>query len=188
MNVEEIKLDLKNELSEFRYEHTLGCAQSCKELAERLGYDSDKAYLAGLLHDCAKEMDFNEQLSLARNCGYEPDEVTLNTLHILHAPVSAIIAKNKYGINDEEVLSAIACHTTGKENMSLLDRIVFVSDLIEPNRKYTGVEEIRSAVNANFELGTIKVFDRAIMFVLEKGGLLHPNTVYARNSLLRELM
>ena len=188
MDIENIKLALKEELSEFRYNHTIGCAETCRELAQKLNYDEHKAYLAGLLHDCAKEMDFKDQLDFAENHCYEADDVTLNTLHILHAPVSAMLAKEKYGIADEEVLNAIACHTTGKEDMSLLDRILFVADLIEPNRTYAGVEELREKVKENFALGTVAVFDKAITFVLIKGGLLHPNTVYARNKLLKEIM
>lgn len=188
MEAEDIKLDLKKELSEFRYKHTLGCANTCRDLAEKLGCNEEKAYLAGLLHDCAKEMDFAKQLDFARKHGYAPDDITLNSLHILHAPVSAMLAKEKYGIDDEEILDAIACHTTGKENMTLLDRILFVADLIEPNRAFDGVDELRNKVNENFALGSIAVFDQAITIVLFKGGFLHPNTVYARNKLLKEIM
>lgn len=188
MDIEKIKETLKEELSEFRYNHTIGCAETCAKLAEKLGYDANKAYLAGLLHDCAKEMDFKDQLDYAEKHGYEADDVTLNTLHILHAPVSAMLAKEKYEVTDADVLSAIACHTTGKEDMSLLDRILFVADLIEPNRTYAGVEELRAKVDENFSLGTVAVFDKAIYFVLIKGGLLHPNTVFARNKLIKEIM
>lgn len=183
---DELKERLKKSLPKKRYEHTLGCASAAKELALLTGEDPEKAYLAGLLHDCAKGMSHEDQLSYARRNGYEPDEITMLALQILHAPVSAIMAENEYGITDGEILDAIRYHTTGRPGMSLLERIIFTADLIEPNRDFDGVDGLRKLVRENFTEGVIKAFDSSIGFVLEKGELVHPDSVLARNYIIRE--
>ena len=186
MNNEEIKETLKKNLSAKRYQHTLGCADTALRLAEVLGADKQKAYTAGLLHDCAKELSLKEQLDYAKKYGYEPDRLTAMSASLLHAPISALMAKHCFGVDDKEILGAIAYHTTGKENMTMLEKIVFSADMIEPNRVFPGVDKLRKDVFNDFPNGLIEIFDRSISFVLEKKTILHPMGVYARNYLIEE--
>ncbi len=102
----------------------------------------------------------------------------------MHAPVGAHLAKERFQIEDEEVLSAVAHHTMGRENMTLLEKIVFLADLIEPSRAYEDVEEIRKIAFADFHKALLMAYDGIISFVLRKGDPLHPTTVAARNYLI----
>ena len=188
MTYDDIRKKLEKSLPKKRYIHTLGCADTARELALLTGEDPERAYLAGLLHDCAKGMSHEEQLAYGRKYGYEPDETTLLALQILHAPVSAVMAQREYGITDMGILDAVRYHTTGRVGMSVLERIIFVADLIEPNRDYDGVDKLRKLVREDFAAGTVKAFDSSIGFVLEKGELVHPDSVLARNDLIRERM
>ena len=105
---------------------------------------------------------------------------------IIHGPVGAILAKRDYGISDEEILNAIRIHTTGDVNMSLLEKIIFLSDLIEPGRAFPGVDELRVKAFKDLDEAMVHAFDMTIMHVLNKGSLLHPKTVSARNYILME--
>lgn len=185
-DIEKAKKKLKKELSPFRYAHTLGCADTCRAMAERFGVDPEKAYITGLLHDNAKDMKFAEQIAYAEGKGVQLSRTALESPHITHAPVGAIRARYEFGMEDEEVLSAIDCHTTGKTHMSTLDKILFVADLIEPNRDHSYTDGLREKAKGSLDETVLACMDRVIGFVLEKRELLCFETVEARNYLLRE--
>ncbi len=134
MDYTKIKERLKKDLTEERYYHTLGTAECAKELAEKYGLDSEKAYLAGLLHDCAKCFPTEKLLEII-NKNLDIDESEMLNYKTLHAPVSAYIAQKDFGINDEDILSAVRCHTLGKLDMSDFEKIVFLADKIELNTR-----------------------------------------------------
>ena len=138
---------LKENLNEKRYIHTLGTAQCAKELAEKFNLNPDKAYLAGLLHDCAKCFS-NEKLLEIIHEHVNVEECEMLNYKTLHAPVSAYIAEKEFNIKDEEVLSAIRWHTLGKLDMTDFEKIVFISDKIEPN---TRDEEYSAKIRALLE-------------------------------------
>lgn len=140
---EEILNWLKENLSEERYFHTLGTAECAKELAQNYNLDKEKAYTAGLLHDCAKCFTTEKLLEIIKgNLDVEKSEM-LN-YKTLHAPVSAYIAEKEFGVCDDEILSAIRWHTLGKTDMSLFEKIIFLADKIEPNtRDKEHIENIR---------------------------------------------
>lgn len=132
--ITEIRKHLKKKLNPMRYEHTLGVSYTCIALAMRYSVNLDQAEMAGLLHDCAKRYD---DVTIIRKCqerGVELTESELRAPAVIHAKLGAWMAEHKYGITDPEILSAIACHTTGKPAMSLLDKILYVADYIEPRR------------------------------------------------------
>ncbi len=138
---------LKENLNEERYIHSLGTADCARELAEKYNLDQEKAYVAGLLHDCAKCFS-TEKLKeiIDKNLSVEACEM-LN-YKTLHAPVSAYVAEKDFGVKDEEILSAIRWHTLGKINMTDFEKIIFLADKIEPNtrdKEYS--EEIKSLLN-----------------------------------------
>ncbi len=134
MDYTEIKKWLKENLNEERYIHTLGTASCAEELAEKFGLNPQKAYLAGLLHDCAKCFS-NEKLLDIINKNLEVEEAEMLNYKTLHAPVSAFIADKEFNITDKEILSAIRWHTLGKLDMSDFEKIVFIADKIEPNTR-----------------------------------------------------
>ncbi len=134
INEEQIKQWLKENLSEERYLHTLGTAQCAKKLAQQLGLDGEKAYYAGLLHDCAKCFT-NEKLLEIIKGNLEVDECELLNYKTLHAPVSAYIAEKEFGVSDKEILSAIRWHTLGRIDMTDFEKLIFLADKIEPNTR-----------------------------------------------------
>lgn len=125
---------LKENLSEERYIHTMAVAKTAKELAEMFGLDSEKAYLAGLLHDCAKGFS-NEKLLEIIHSHLKIDECEMINPKTYHAPVGAYVAETEFGIKDEEILSSIRWHTIGKLDMSVFEKIIFIADKIEPQTR-----------------------------------------------------
>lgn len=130
----EIKKWLKENLSDERYSHSLGTAECAKELAQQFGLDREKAYTAGLLHDCAKCFS-NEKLLDIIHRNLKVEESEMCNYKTLHAPVSAYYAKEKFGVSDKEILSAIRWHTLGQIEMSAFEKIIFLADKIEPNTR-----------------------------------------------------
>ena len=124
---------LKGNLDEERLLHSLGAAQEAASLADKFGLDSKKAYIAGLLHDCAKCLSKENLQEIAKNLKLEDGE--FENTKVLHAPVSAYLAKEEFGIKDEEILSAIRWHTLGKHDMTTFEKIIFLADKIEPNTR-----------------------------------------------------
>lgn len=125
---------LKGNLDEERLLHSLGSAQCAAELATKFNIDEKKAYIAGLMHDCAKCLEKEKLLEIAQNIeGLKEDERT--NIKVIHAPVSAYLAKTQFGIEDEEILNSIRWHTLGRKDMTLFEKIVFLADKIEPNTR-----------------------------------------------------
>lgn len=147
MDYTKTKQWLKDNLSEERYFHTLGCADCAKELAKKFGLNSEKAYIAGLLHDCAKCFSNEKLLEIIKE-NLEVEKAEMQNYKTLHAPVSAYFAEKEFGIEDSEILSAIRWHTLGKLDMTDFEKIVFIADKIEPNtrdREYS--DKIRALLN-----------------------------------------
>lgn len=139
-----LRIALEKELKPDRYDHTLGVAYTAASMAMVYGADVDKALIAGFLHDCAKCMSHEEQIAICEKNKIDITEVERKNHSLLHAKAGVYIARTKYDVYDTEILGAIRWHTTGKEDMSLLEKIVYIADFIEPNRKpIEGLEEIR---------------------------------------------
>ena len=134
MDYTEILKWLKENLNEERDRHTLGTAQCAKELAQKFNLDEEKAYLAGLLHDCAKCFSNEKLLEIIRR-HLHVEECEMLNYKTLHAPVSAYIAEKQFNITDKEILSAIRWHTLGRMDMSEFEKIIFLADKIEPNTR-----------------------------------------------------
>lgn len=134
MDYTDIKNWLKENLNEERYIHSLGTADCAKELAEKFGFDGEKAYLAGLLHDCAKCFSKEKLLEII-HAHLDVEESEMLNYKTLHAPVSAHYAKEVFKVTDEEILSAIRWHTLGRIDMTDFEKIIFLADKIEPNTR-----------------------------------------------------
>ena len=147
MDYTQIKKWLKENLNEERYIHTLGTADCAKELAAKYNLDSEKAYLAGLLHDCAKCFSNDKLLDIIHKY-LQVEECEMLNYKTLHAPVSAYIAEKEFNVQDKEILSAIRWHTLGRLDMSDFEKIIFLADKIEPNtRDKEYCESIRTLLN-----------------------------------------
>ena len=180
MTPEEIKAKLKTNLKESRYAHSLSVADTAKRLAGIYGIDPNKAYVAGLVHDCAKCYTNEELAEKIKSYNINLDEVSLLSPQLWHSFVGAFEAKKEYGIDDEEIFDAIYYHTIGKEAMEPLTAIIYLADAIEPLRDYPGVDEIRKAAEKSLEKAIYLYTKGTIEFVAAKGDSLHPNALKVR--------
>lgn len=171
-------------LKESRLRHSLSVSETAVALATIYGEDIDKARIAGLVHDCVKNMKDAQLIEVARLHEIQLDEIYLQNPSILHGLVGSIIAREVMGIEDEDILSAIRYHTTGRKNMSILEKIIYIADYIEPLRKFNGVEELRSLSEMDLDAAVIQSLEDTIKYVIIQKELLHTDTVEARNYLL----
>ncbi|MPQ42477.1 bis(5'-nucleosyl)-tetraphosphatase (symmetrical) YqeK [Clostridium tarantellae] len=186
--VEKLNSYLREILPEDRYIHTLGVAESAKALAKLNGVDEFKAEIAALVHDIAKYLPINEQINiLKKDKESSIDNITFKVPQVLHGYVGAILAKELIGIDDEEILNAVRYHTVGKENMSKLEKIIYIADYIEPNRNFPGVDSLRKITYENLNEGVLSGLENTIIFVIKQREIVHPLTVKARNYLLMEI-
>ena len=185
-SLEEINHCVKETIKGSRYSHTLGVVETAKELAKINGEDIQKAELAALIHDVAKYIPVDEQVKILEEHGYELDEITLKSPQVLHGFVGAIVAKEKFGIEDEMVLDAVKYHTLAKKDMSTLEKIIYIADYIEPGRDFPGVEELREITREDLDKGVLKGLENTILFIIKQGNLIHPLTIEARNFLIMQ--
>lgn len=179
---------LQNNLNKQRYEHSLRVRDTAVALAEHCKADTSKARLAGLAHDCAKNMKDEEIINIIEKYGYNIQGIYKRTPNLMHGLAGAVVARKIMGIEDEEVLNAISYHTTGRSNMSILEKIIYISDYIEPMRNFPGVDELRRLAFCNLDEALLLSFDNTIKYVIDRGQLLHLNTIEARNYILCDKM
>lgn len=177
---------IKENLKESRYIHTLGVAQSAIELAKINNVNQDRVEVAALIHDCAKNMPVDEMYRILEENNYEIDEVMKASPQLLHGKVGAIIGNTIMGIEDEEILSAVEFHTTGKKDMTTIEKIIYIADYIEPNRNYPGIEFLRKTTFEDLNEGVLQGLSNTITYVVKNGLLIHPLSVEARNYLIQE--
>lgn len=184
LSINEMKEYLQKNLKPSRYEHILGVAETAKKLASVYGVDENKAEIAGLAHDVAKNLSREEMLQIIKENNISLSLVEENNLNLWHSVIAPIVAKNELQINDEEILESLRWHTTGKENMSVLEKIIYIADMIEPGRKmFEGLEEIRSATFENLDKGVYVGLTHSIKYILDNDHLIDENTIRARNYL-----
>jgi len=177
---------VRRQMPEKRWVHTLGVVQTAGELAERFGGDPERADLAALLHDYAKAWPTERMEQVIREEGL-PQELLAYDKELWHAHVGAWAVQRELGVDDPEVLDAIRYHTSGRENMTLLDKIVCLADYIEPGRDFPGVHKIRELAHHSLEEALAAGFDSTIALLVDRGKLIFPLTVLARNDLLRQI-
>ncbi len=174
-----------------RFRHSVGVRQTALQMALRFGVDEDKALLAGLLHDCAKSLKDHDLLEMAENQGWLLNSLEREEPGLLHAKAGAVMASRRYPQLDEEIIDAIALHTFGGEHMSDLAKIIFLADMIEPGRNYPEVNELRELAfyngteRADLDRCLLRAYDATIIYLVESGRKLHPQTIVARNYLLQ---
>lgn len=177
---------LSDKLTPSRFNHTIGVMNKSVEYAEMLSADVMTVKIAALFHDCAKYMDPDEMIACAESHGITVDEDLRKVPHLLHGPVGAIIAKEKYGIDDEHILSVIEKHTLGSGKMTLEEKIVYLADYTEDGRKYPSSAGIRQLALKDFPLALIKCADESIKHLITKGAYIHPQSIITRNGFIEE--
>ena len=183
-SLEEAYEYVKKNLKENRFIHTLGVIEEAKKLAKINGVSEEKAEMAALCHDIAKNIPKTEMLEIMKENNIILTEDEENSPSIWHSILGPIVAKKELKIEDEEIFSAIRWHTTGKENMTKLEKIIYIADMIEPSRDFDGVEELRKVTLENLNKGVLMGLTQTIKFLLKKGSLIDLNTIKARNSLI----
>jgi predicted HD superfamily hydrolase involved in NAD metabolism len=184
LSIEEMNLYLKENLQEKRYIHVKGVVEMAKKLAELNNVSEEKAEIAALAHDVAKNLSKDKMKEIITENNISISQLEENNSNLWHSIIAPVVAKDKLEIEDEEILDSIRWHTTGKENMSVLAKIIYIADMIEPNRKFNGVEEIRQITFDNLDLGVYHGLTQSIQFLLTKNMLIDENTIKARNYFL----
>ncbi|MBQ3181562.1 MAG: bis(5'-nucleosyl)-tetraphosphatase (symmetrical) YqeK [Clostridia bacterium] len=188
MTKEQMKEKLKTMLSDHRYVHSLGVIETAMKMAEIFGVDKEKAEIASLLHDCAKQISHDEQLMLCKKYNIPTDDIKEKQKGLLHAELGAYIAEHEFGVNDKEILDAIRYHTLGRVKMTDLEKILYLSDIIEPNRKeFDGLCELRRLCFLDLDRALLYGFRLSISHINRTGCLIHPQTIEAEKYIREKL-
>ena len=184
--IEQLQKKIKERLATGRYIHTVGVRYTAAALAMRYGVDLEKASLAGVLHDCAKYCSGDKMLEKAKKYQIPIEEVERQNPQLLHAKLGAYYARKRYGIEDEEILSAIRYHTTGRKQMTRLEQIVFLADYIEPHRKeIPGLQEVRKMAFVDIDRAVCMTLEHTLSYLESQTGqagsakAMDPNTMEA---------
>lgn len=182
---------LKKELDEDRYQHTLGVMYTSASMAMRYGADVTQALLAGLLHDCAKCIPGDKKIHLCEKYGFPVSDVEYENPGLLHARLGAYLAEKKYHIHDQEIIHAISSHTTGRPGMSLLEKIVYIADYIEPGRReLPNMKEVRPLAFTNIDQCLYRILEDSLVYLNSRNISVDPMTQktydYYKNELKKE--
>lgn len=180
--------DIEKRIGEKRYNHSIRVANLAKNYANIFGENEQKAYIAGLLHDCGRILDKDKLLEKSERYGLEITVLEENNTDLLHSHLGAEIAKDKYHILDKDILDAIRYHTTGRRNMSNLEKIIYLADYTEPIRNFNGVDEVRKLCEIDLDRAMILALNQSIKFLIEKDVLISLDTIEARNYIKLERM
>lgn len=185
MEYEDIVEDLRKKLKPSRFEHVLRVVETALDINSKLNLElsEEKVRLAAVLHDCAKDLEqiyfemFQEKYSL--------DEGILNPPFLAHTKLGVIVAKEVYGVMDEEIIESIRNHTTGKANMSTLDKLIYLADYIEPGRQFPEAEIARKGLENGLDSAIIQVLNQEIEYHGKKNSIMDMRTIEARDYILR---
>lgn len=168
---------LKEKLPKKRFEHSIGVEYTAGTMAFVHGVDPEKAMIAGLLHDCAKYVSNEKKIKKCKKRQIPISEFEYQNPELLHAKLSAVYAKERYGITDEDILSAITCHTTGKPYMTALDKIIYIADYIEPNRNMLPeMDIIRKEAYQDLDQCLLHILHNCIHYLGKRGSTIDPIT------------
>lgn len=176
---------IRSRLNPDRFEHSLNVAVSAKKLAEKYGCDENKAYTAGLLHDVMKNADSLEQLEVMNKAGMKLTDVEFSNKKLWHAMAGAAYIKTQMGIDDEEIILAVRYHTTGRAEMTLLEKTVYLADFISAERNYPGVDEMRRLCEKSMDEAIVFALRFCIPDLVRKNQVIHPDSINLYNEKIR---
>ncbi len=178
--------DLKERVSKKRFIHSMNVAKAAVMLAEIYGIDKGKAKLAGLMHDIAKEMKQEEQMAIVEGAPETAKELEHIPVKLWHGPVGSIYLKQKYGVDDEDILNAVKYHTTGRKNMSLLEKIIFLADYISEERRWPDVVYLRGLSKVDLEGAMLAKLSTSIKRCISAQMEINKNTFETYNQIISE--
>lgn len=184
MKFDEYRSIIKERMGKKRYVHSINVAKAAQQLAIKYGADVEKAMVAGILHDITKEMPYDEQLQIIESNGIMLDKVQKFSPKTWHAISGSVIIKKELGIDDEEILNAVRYHTSGRADMSLLEKVIFVADFIGEERNYKGVDVMRSKAKKSLEEAMLYGVSFTIKDLSEKQCAIDMNTLALYNELV----
>ena len=185
--LQELRARLSERIKRKRLSHTMLTALEAVKLADRYGADTQKARLAAMLHDCVK-LPNKELVEYCDSNGYLISDEERENPYLIHSRLGAVIAREEFGVTDPEILQAIACHTLGRVGMSLMDKIIYVADKIEPSRHYEGLDEVRAAAYENLNRGMLMVMKHSVDYTVSSGRNVNPSTEAVMEYLEAELL
>lgn len=188
MDLQNLMIKLNEMLPENRMLHSEGVAKCAVKLSKIYGYDEEKAYLAGILHDCAKYLSQEQVDCYVKKYEIYLDDYEKESLALSHSTIGSILVRHEFFIDDVDIVTAVRYHTTGRSHMDMLEKIIYIADLIEENRDYPGVDELRElAYNEKLDEALLKSFDNTIKLVINRKQIIHPRTIEARNHILEKI-
>ena len=174
-NLAKLQKKVRKELDPARFQHTMGVMYTAASLAMCYDYDVERAQVAGLLHDCAKCIPNDKKIRMCTERGIEITKVELKSPFLLHSKLGSYLAKEKYGVKDPEILSAIQWHTTGRPNMTTLEKIIFTADYIEPGRyKAENLSEVRRLAFHDLNLTVCRILEDTLHYLDSGHGEIDP--------------
>ncbi len=174
---------LKENLNEHRFNHSINVADKCLYLAKKYGCDEQKAYFCGLIHDICKNETKENMLQMFNRFGIILDNVQMEVELLWHSIAGSVLIQEKYGICDEEIINAVRYHTTGRSDMTMLEKIVFLADIISDDRAFDGVDKLRIISEKNLDLAVFEALKSSIDNLTSKNAPIHIDTINAYNSL-----
>lgn len=187
MDMKEMKKQIKHQLSEKRYAHTLRVTEVALELAEVYDAPAKKVHKAAMLHDYLKEKSAKKLAKIIRESGESVDVLSYHD-SLWHGPAAAIVVQDDFAVTDPSIIHAIRYHTTGRAEMDLVEQIVFIADYIEPARSFSGIEDIRKLAYTDIEEAIRMALARTMIHLIKRGASLHPKTVSAYNAYTKKSM
>jgi predicted HD superfamily hydrolase involved in NAD metabolism len=183
MEREEALKIVKEQLTDHRYQHTLGVVETAITLAKKYGADEKKAETAAIFHDYAKFRPKDEMRQIILNQNF-PQDLLHYHAELWHAPAGAYLVEREAGIKNKEVLDAIRYHTSGRPGMTLLEKVIYLADYIEPGRHFPGVDEVRALAKENLDKALIQAVKNTILFLMKKNQPVYPDSFQTYNDLV----
>lgn len=175
--LDQIRKKVQKHQDSVRYEHTVGVMYTAGALAMRYEEDMEKALIAGLLHDCAKGYSSDKKIELCKKYHLPISDAEKKNPGLLHAKLGAYLAKEKYGIEQQEILDAITCHTTGRPEMTMLDKILYIADYIEPNRNQApNLESLRHLAFKDLDECLYQILEASLLYLQSRDEVIDPMT------------
>lgn len=183
-NTDEYIKIIKERLSDYRFHHSICVAEKAKELASKLKLDEEKAFTAGILHDIMKEEDYEIQRAEIEKAGYAMTPLEKENKKVYHQISGAAYVKNHLGITDDDIINGIRYHTTGRENMTLFEMIIYLADFTSADRNYPDVEEMRRQTDKSVYDGMLYSLRYTIIDIASHNRQIHPDTLLCYNWVL----
>lgn len=184
MNLDDYKKIIKSRMSDYRYTHSVNVSKEAVRLAKKYGADTEKASLAGILHDITKETPKEEQLQIMTDGGIILDNVQKNSSKVWHGISGSVYIRDVLNITDEDILNAVRYHTTGRAGMSLLEKIIFIADFTSAERDYNGVKTMRKKADKALENAMLYGLQFTLKDLSKRAMIIHPDALACYNEIV----